>query len=64
MLYEVITPLLEAIAELGLRVIPRGGGTGLTGGAVPVSAGCVMINTEKLNRIHGIEYSPFEEDNA
>ncbi|MDD2465426.1 MAG: DUF3683 domain-containing protein [Desulfobulbus sp.] len=61
---EQIAPLLEAIAELGLKVIPRGGGTGLTGGAVPVSAGCVMINTEKLNRIHGIEHRLFQDDNG
>ncbi len=59
---EQMAPLLEAIADLGLKVIPRGGGTGLTGGAVPVSEGCVMINTEKLNRIHGIEYRPFKDD--
>ncbi len=50
-----VAPLLTAIGELGLRAIPRGAGTGLTGGAVPVRPGCVMINTEKLNRIHGIE---------
>ena len=53
---EQVPGLLAAIACLGLRAIPRGGGTGLTGGAVPVSAGCIMINTEKLNRIHGIGY--------
>lgn len=51
-----VPPLLTAIADLGLHVIPRGGGTGLTGGAVPVHSGCVMINTEKLNHIHGISY--------
>ena len=46
-----VPPLLEAIAALGLKAVPRGGGTGLTGGAVPVASGCVVINTEKLNRI-------------
>jgi hypothetical protein len=56
---EQIPLLLAAIEELGLHVIPRGGGTGLTGGAVPVSSGCVMINTEKLNRIHGIDHRNF-----
>ncbi len=56
---EQVPALLTAIEELGLHVIPRGGGTGLTGGAVPVAAGCVMINTEKLNRIHGIDYREF-----
>jgi len=53
-----ISPLLKAIAALKLRVIPRGGGTGLTGGSVPVGADCIVLNVEKLNRIHGI----FETD--
>ncbi len=35
-------------------MIPRGGGTGLTGGSVPVGADCIVLNVEKLNRIHGI----------
>ena len=50
--------LLEAIAKLNLHAIPRGGGTGLTGGSVPVAADCVMINTEKLNHIAGIVERP------
>jgi FAD/FMN-containing dehydrogenase/Fe-S oxidoreductase len=49
-----VAPLLGAIARLGQKAIPRGGGTGLTGGAVPLRAGCVIVNTEKLNRIVGI----------
>ena len=56
---EQVAPLLAAIGELGLHAIPRGGGTGLTGGCVPVAANCVMINTEKLTRIHPIEYRDF-----
>ena len=53
--------LLQAVFALGLKVIPRGGGTGLTGGAVPVAADCVVINTEKLNRIGAIQETPFEQ---
>lgn len=49
-----ISPLLKTIAALKLRVIPRGGGTGLTGGSVPVGADCIVLNVEKLNHIHGI----------
>jgi FAD/FMN-containing dehydrogenase/Fe-S oxidoreductase len=49
-----VPPLLGAIARLGLKAVPRGGGTGLTGGAVPLRAGCVIVNTEKLNRIVGL----------
>lgn len=53
---EQVPRLLRTIAALGLSVIPRGGGTGLTGGAVPVRGNCVIINTEKLNTIHPIRY--------
>ena len=48
---EQVAPLLAAIAGLGLKAIARGAGTGLTGGAVPLAPGCVMVNTERLNRI-------------
>ncbi|WP_028581057.1 DUF3683 domain-containing protein [Desulfogranum japonicum] len=49
-----VAPLMDAIADLHLHIIPRGGGTGLTGGSVPVRGDCVIINTEKLNRIFPI----------
>lgn len=51
--------LLNAISTLNLKAIPRGGGTGLTGGAVPVVPACVIINTEKLNRIGMIKTQEF-----
>lgn len=53
---EQLPPLMQAVAELGLKIIPRGGGTGLTGGSVPVTGNCVIINTEKLTKIHDIAY--------
>ncbi len=43
-----IAPLVAACIELGLTIIPRGGGTGYTGGAVPLHADTAVINTEKL----------------
>lgn len=46
-----ITGIIRAARELGLRIIPRGGGTGLTGGAVPVFRDTLVLNTEKLNTI-------------
>jgi len=58
---DQVPPLLRAVAGLGLKAIPRGGGTGLTGGAVPVAPGCVMINTEKLNRIGAIRDVAFDQ---
>jgi FAD/FMN-containing dehydrogenase/Fe-S oxidoreductase len=54
-----VAPLLAAIAHLGLRAIPRGAGTGLSGGAVPLRSGCVVVNTEKLNHIRDISQRDF-----
>ena len=51
-----VAPLVRACIELGLTVIPRGGGTGYTGGAVPLSPRSAVINTEKLDRHNGVEY--------
>lgn len=59
-----VAPLLKAVEKLGLKVVPRGAGTGLTGGAVPVAPNCVMINTEKLNRIHGINGQEFASEDG
>lgn len=49
-----VAPLLAAIGGLGLHAIPRGAGTGLTGGAVPLAERCVVVNTEALNRIRRV----------
>ncbi len=43
--------IVAACRELGLAIIPRGGGTGYTGGAVPLTQNCVVINTEKLDAL-------------
>ena len=56
---EQLPGLMQAVAEMGLSVIPRGGGTGLTGGSVPVTNNCVMINTERLTKIHDIAFVDF-----
>ncbi|MDY0133032.1 MAG: DUF3683 domain-containing protein [Desulforegulaceae bacterium] len=61
---DQVPKLLKAVEELGMHVIPRGAGTGLTGGAVPLNETCIMINTEKLARINGIEQREFEGDNG
>ncbi len=51
-----VAPLVKALIELELTIIPRGGGTGYTGGAVPLDAMSAVINTEKLDRHHGVEW--------
>ncbi len=46
-----IHDIVIACRELGLAIIPRGGGTGYTGGAVPLTKNCAVINTEKLDAL-------------
>ncbi len=54
-LEEEIPALVADCVELGLTVIPRGGGTGYTGGAVPLTRLSAVINTEKLDHKSAIE---------
>ena len=51
----VVPEAIRALCQGRFKIIPRGGGTGLTGGSVPLATGCVILNTELLNRIHGVE---------
>ncbi|HTY48577.1 MAG TPA: DUF3683 domain-containing protein, partial [Steroidobacteraceae bacterium] len=50
-----IPGLVRACIELGLTLIPRGGGTGYTGGAVPLTPNAAVINTEKLEALGPVE---------
>ncbi|MBM3377256.1 MAG: DUF3683 domain-containing protein [Betaproteobacteria bacterium] len=50
-----MAPLVKACIELGLTIIPRGGGTGYTGGAIPLTPRSVVINTEKLEALGAVE---------
>ncbi|WP_367155375.1 DUF3683 domain-containing protein [Methylomonas sp. HYX-M1] len=50
-----IGQLVRGCIKLGLTMIPRGGGTGYTGGAVPLTPYSAVINTEKLVRIGAID---------
>ncbi len=50
-----IAPLVKACITLGLTIIPRGGGTGYTGGAIPLTPHSAVINLEKLEQLSAIE---------
>jgi FAD/FMN-containing dehydrogenase/Fe-S oxidoreductase len=50
-----IPSLVRACIELGLTIIPRGGGTGYTGGVVPLTPWSAVINTEKLDTLGSVE---------
>ena len=61
--FVVLTPdtedemagLVKSCIELGLTIIPRGGGTGYTGGAIPLTPLSAVINTEKLEQLGEVE---------
>lgn len=52
---DEVAPMVRACIDLGLTIIPRGGGTGYTGSAVPLTPLSAVINTEKLDRLGAVE---------
>ena len=50
-----IAGLVQGCIELGLTIIARGGGTGYTGGAIPLTPMSAVINTEKLEQLGAVE---------
>ena len=50
-----VAALVRVCIEHDLTVIPRGGGTGYTGSAVPLDARSAVINTEKLESLGEVE---------
>jgi FAD/FMN-containing dehydrogenase len=52
-----IAAIIKTCIKLGLTIIPRGGGTGYTGGAIPLNTQTAVINTEKLSFIDSVQYN-------
>ncbi|HEU5297170.1 MAG TPA: FAD-binding oxidoreductase, partial [Burkholderiaceae bacterium] len=50
-----VAALVSGCIELGLTIVPRGGGTGYTGGAVPLTWKSAVINTEKLDGMSSVD---------
>jgi len=57
---QEVCAVVAACIELGLTVIPRGGGTGYTGSAVPLSGTSAVLNTEKLESLGQVEQRQLE----
>jgi FAD/FMN-containing dehydrogenase/Fe-S oxidoreductase len=61
--FVVLTPdteaemagMVKACIDLGLTIVPRGGGTGYTGGAIPLTWKSAVINTEKLEAMTEVQ---------
>jgi len=56
---ETVSSIVQYCNEHAISITPRGGGTGLSGGALPVTGG-VVLSTECLNRIIDIDEANFQ----
>ncbi len=52
---EEMARLVKGCIDLGLTIVPRGGGTGYTGGAIPLTWKSAVINTEKLEAMSEVQ---------
>ncbi len=53
---EQVVAVLKTCHRLGVKIVPRGAGTGLSGGAMPIADG-VVLSTARLNRL--VKLDPF-----
>lgn len=51
-----VAEVLKICREMAVKVVPRGAGTGLSGGALPLADG-IILGLSKLNRILDIDYA-------
>src|SRR5262245_30802952 len=51
---EEVARVVRLAREANLPIVPRGSGTGLSGGALPVP-GCVLVGLSRMNRILEID---------
>ncbi|UVW29465.1 FAD-linked oxidase C-terminal domain-containing protein [Massilia sp. H6] len=51
---EQVLAILDVCRELGVPIVPRGAGTGLSGGALPIAHG-VVLSTARMNRIARVD---------
>ncbi len=58
---EEVSLILKMANVEGFPVVPRGAGTGFTGGSVPVNGG-IVISLERMNRIREIDTENFTAD--
>ena len=53
---DEVSKILKYCNENKIKVVPRGAGTGLSGGSLPL-ADCVLISMGKFNKILEIDYT-------
>jgi glycolate oxidase subunit GlcD len=52
---EEVAAVVKYCYEQGIPVVPRGGGTGFSGGAVPLDEGAVVLSLERLRRVRSLD---------
>ena len=52
---EEVVAVVKLAHQEGLPIVPRGSGTGLSGGALPV-AGCVLLGLSRMKRILDVDF--------
>ncbi len=52
---EQIRSIVKLANEMNFGIIPRGGGTGATGGAIPAEARCVILSMSRFKKILDID---------
>ena len=52
---EEVAAVMRYCREMGVKIVPRGAGTSLSGGALPLADG-VLLGMAKFNRILDIDY--------
>src|SRR5215467_2147328 len=52
---DQVAAVLRCCKQMGVKVVPRGAGTSLSGGALPLADG-VLLGMAKFNRILEIDY--------
>lgn len=52
---EQVSALVKLANEMKFALIPRGGGSGMTGGAVPARKRTVVVNLTRMNKITSID---------
>jgi glycolate oxidase len=52
---EEVSAVLRLCSEMGVKVVPRGAGTSLSGGALPLADG-IVLGMGKFNRVLDIDY--------
>jgi len=51
---EEVVAVVNLAREAGLPIVPRGSGTGLSGGALPVE-GCIVVGLSRMKRVLDVD---------